>query len=223
MRVALIEDNAHLADAIARVLGDNGHAVDSFADGESADCYLSQEGCDLAIIDLNLPELSGLEVLRRMRQRQETAPVLILTARGATKDRVAGLDAGADDYLVKPFDMDELMARVRALMRRRQDLSAAWEELGALKFDRSGRRLFGTDGEVSLPRKELALLECLVDRKGRIVSAEDILDHLYGVGSDSDPGVVQIYVSRLRKRLQDYGVSIRTARGLGYLLDTGGE
>lgn len=223
MRIALIEDNVGLADAIARVLGDNGHAVDSFADGASADEYLSHEGCDLAIIDLNLPELSGLEVLRRMRQRQETAPVLILTARGSTDDRVAGLDAGADDYLVKPFEMEELMARVRALMRRRQDLDAAREALGTLEFDRSGRRLFGPDGEIVVPRKELALLECLIDRRGRIVSATDILDHLYGVGSDSDPGVVQIYVSRLRKRLQPHGVSIRTARGLGYLLDTGTE
>ena len=223
MRIALIEDNTGLADAIARVLGDNGHAVDSFVDGESADRYLSQEGCDLAIIDLNLPEMSGLDVLRRMRKRRECAPVLILTARGSTADRVAGLDAGADDYLVKPFEMAELLARVRALMRRRQDLGAARERLGKLEFDRAARRLFGPEGEIALPRKELALLECLIDRRGRIVSTDDILDHLYGVGSDSDPGVVQIYVSRLRKRIQTYDVEIRTARGLGYLLDSGAK
>lgn len=223
MRIALIEDNAALADAIARVLGDHGHAVDCFADGASADRHLRREGCDLAIVDINLPELSGLDLLRRMRARRESAPVLLLTARTDTADRVAGLDAGADDYLVKPFDMDELMARIRALMRRRRDLGAAREQLGRLEFDRAGRRLYGPEGEIALPRKELALLECLVDRKGRIVSPEEILDHLYGMGSESEAGVVQTYVSRLRKRIEPYAVSIRTARGLGYLLETRSE
>ena len=223
MRIALIEDNAVLADAIARVLSDHGHSVDCFVDGVSADHHLQHEGCDLAIIDINLPELSGLDLLRRMRQRREAAPVLLLTARTDTADRVSGLDAGADDYLVKPFAMAELMARVRALMRRRPDLAAAKEWLGPLEFDRSARRLYGPAGEIVLPRKELALFECLVDRRGRIVSPEDILDHIYGVGSDSEAGVVQTYVSRLRKRLDPYGVAIRTARGLGYLLDAGSE
>lgn len=223
MRVAVIEDNLGLADAIARVLGDNGHAVECFADGAAADDHLRREGCDLAIVDINLPELSGLELLTRMRGRGDAVPVLILTARSDTADRVAGLDAGADDYLVKPFAMDELMARVRALMRRRPDLGGAKERIGPLEYDRAARRLFSAQTEIVLPRKELALLECLIDRRGRIVSQDEIADHLYGVGSDTEATVVQTYVSRLRKRLAPYGVEIRTVRGLGYLLDTGGE
>lgn len=223
MRIAVIEDNVGLADAIAQVLGDHGHASTCFFDGVSANNHLSRDGCDLAIIDINLPEMSGLEILSSMRRRGDATPVLILTARGATEDRVAGLDAGADDYLVKPFEMEELMARIRALMRRRPDLEGAKEQIGPLEFDRVGRRLFSSEGELALPRKELALLECLIDRRGRIVSQDDIADHLYGTGSDTDSVVVQTYVSRLRKRLAPFGVEIRTARGLGYLLDTGGQ
>ncbi len=221
MRIVLIEDNRMLADGIARTLRDTGHAVECFADGAEADTFLAQESADLAIIDINLPSLSGLDVLRRMRQRGDTAPVLLLTARDSTGDRVTGLDAGADDYLVKPFAVEEFEARVRALLRRRASNDDHRVQVGSLEFHMGARRVFINGDEVKLPRKELALLECLIDRAGRLVSKDEIADHIYGVGSEAEGRVVEIYVSRLRKHLSDTDVEIRTARGLGYMLEAG--
>lgn len=221
MRIILVEDNRILAEGIAQALADTGHAIESFADGAEANEYLAQESADLAILDINLPSLSGLELLALIRARGDNVPVLMLTANDRTGDRVGGLDAGADDYMVKPFAMEELEARVRALLRRRQSIIDDRLSIGTLEFDMSARRIYIDGEEVKLPRKEYALLECLADRVGRLVSKDEIADHIYGVGSEAEGRAVEIYVSRLRKHLSRSDVKIRTARGLGYMLEAG--
>ncbi|MEM1361381.1 MAG: response regulator transcription factor [Pseudomonadota bacterium] len=222
MRIALIEDNDTLAKGIAYRLRDQGHAVDIIADGVTADGFLRVEGADIVILDINLPDRDGLTVLKDLRQRGDATPVLLLTARASTDDRVKGLDAGADDYLVKPFEMEELEARVRALARRRPDALRETEALGTLTFDHAARQLFGGETPLDLPRRELAVFECLLENRGRIVSKTVLLDRVYGVGSETEEKVIEVYISRLRKRLSGFGVAIRTARGLGYMLDEAG-
>ena len=219
MRIALVEDNEMLADGIAKALGDEGHGIDLLQDGEQADDYLKSDSVDLIILDLALPGLDGLEVLKRLRQRGNATPVLVLTARGDLGDRIRGLDVGADDYLVKPFEMAELEARVRALLRRASARDSLEVALRRLRYDRAARRAFVDEAEIRLPMKELSLLECLLDRQGQIVSKETIADHLYGAGSDVDVKVIELYVHRLRKRLVQAEVGIRTVRGLGYIIE----
>ena len=219
VRIALIEDNKLLADGVAAALRDHGHAVDLIDDGAEGASFIAEAGADLIILDVNLPGLSGFELLRALRARGDITPVMILTARGETQDRVAGLDAGADDYLVKPFEMSELLARVRALSRRARGSAADDEKVGKLRFDRGGRRLFGPAGPVPVSRRELALFEALVDRLGRIVSKSTLTDAVYGVGADVEENAVELLVSRLRRKIVDAGLTIRTARGLGYMLD----
>lgn len=221
MRIVLIEDNERLAQGIENSLRDQGYAVDWMSNGTEADDHLAQEGADIVVVDVNLPGLSGFEVVRALRSRGDTTPVIMLTARSDLNDRVSGLDAGADDYLVKPFEMAELLARIRALSRRRSDIRTAFQEIGGLRIDRVARKVTGPNGPIDLPRRELALLECLVDHSGRVVSKERIADSLYGVGSEMDANAVELLISRLRRKLAETGVSIRTARGLGYLLDSG--
>lgn len=221
MRIAIIEDNKPLAQGIGHRLRDQGHAVDILHDGDDGDAYLAKQGADLVILDINLPSRNGLDVLKRMRGRGDNAPVLLLTARGETRDRVTGLDLGADDYLVKPFETEELEARLRALLRRRQGEKAVIDQVGALRFDRGARRLSSGDTVLDLPRRELSVFECLLDRRGQLVSKSALADHVYGTGADIDEKVVEIYISRLRKRLEPFGLRIRTARGLGYLLEDG--
>ncbi|MDP4032458.1 MAG: response regulator transcription factor [Pseudorhodobacter sp.] len=219
MRIALIEDHESLARGIENFLRDQGHAIDWLANGVEADRFLATEGADLAIIDVNLPGMDGFEIVRALRARGNAMPVIMLTARSDTGDRVAGLDAGADDYIVKPFEMRELAARIRALARRRPDMQPRDEPVGTLRYDRAGRRLVGANGPIDLPRRELALFECLLDHGGRIVPKDRIFNTLYGVGSEVEPNAVELLVSRLRRKLAGTGVEIHTARGLGYLLD----
>jgi two-component system OmpR family response regulator len=221
MRIVLVEDNERLAKGIENALHDQGHAVDWLSDGVEASLYLKTEGADLAVIDVNLPGLSGFEIVRELRERGSTIPVIMLTARTELGDRITGLDAGADDYLGKPFDMAELSARIRALSRRKSDIQTGVQIIGRLRFDRIARSLIGPDGLIDLPRRELALFECLVDHCGRIVSKDRISDTLYGVGADVEANAVELLVSRLRRKLTGTGATIRTARGLGYLLDDG--
>ncbi len=221
MRIVLIEDNERLALGIQNSLRDQGYAVDWISDGVDADRFLTTEGADIAIIDINLPGLSGFDIVRALRKRGGTMPVIMLTARGNLDDRVEGLDSGADDYLIKPFEMAELSARIRALSRRRSDIQTGTQKVGRLVFDRIARTVAGPDGQIDLPRRELALFECLVDHGGRIVSKDRIADSLYGVGSDMDSNAVELLISRLRRKLAGGGVTIRTARGLGYLIDDG--
>lgn len=218
MRIAVIEDNKTLANGIAHLLRDQGHAVDVINDGEDGVTFLAQETADIVVLDINLPRVSGLEILQKIRQRGDATPVILLTARGETKDRVAGLDAGADDYLVKPFDMEELEARIRALIRRKPREEGALEQFGKLSFDKTSRRLLAEGTDLNLPRRELAAFECFLERAGQIVSKSVLANHLYGVGSDIEEKVVEVYISRLRKRLAPFGVEFKVARGLGYMM-----
>jgi two-component system OmpR family response regulator len=192
--------------------------VDIVSTGEQADHALSLGVYDLAVLDIGLPGMSGLEVLRRLRSRRATMPVLMLTALDSLEDRVRGLDLGADDYLAKPFDLPELEARVRALLRRSTQ-STPYLEHGALRFDTVGRRVFYDKRPLELSPRELALLELLLMRAGRVVSKEQMVNHLYGWGDEVGDNAIEVNVYRLRKKLEPLGCAIRTVRGMGYLMD----
>lgn len=220
MRIAIVEDNLALAKAIAYRLRDRGHAADVMHNGGEADAFLAREGADLIILDVNLPGMSGLDVVRQLRARGGSAPVILLTARSQVSDRVEGLDAGADDYLIKPFEMDELEARIRALSRRKNLDFGECEAIGLLQFNRTTRQVSAGGDILALPRRELAVLECLLERRGRIVSKSALINHVYGVGAEVDDTAIEPHISRLRRRLDAHGVVIRTARGLGYMLET---
>lgn len=219
MRIAIIEDNETLANAIAYRLRDQGHSADVLYNGDEGHAFLIQDGADLVVLDINLPGRSGLEILSAMRRRNDGTPVILLTARSDVSDRVAGLDMGADDYLVKPFEMEELDARIRALSRRKNLDFGTSEMLGELEFDRINRQARAKGDVLDIPRKELAVLECLLERRGRIVSKAYLTDHVYGTGTDVDETAIEPHVSRLRKRLSGLGIRIKTARGLGYMLE----
>ena len=218
MRIAIIEDNKPLSDGIAVAFKSDGHGVDQLFDGNAAEDFLSSEITDLVILDINLPQKSGLEVLKGLRSRKVQTPVLLLTARDALDDKIKGLDLGADDYLTKPFDLAELKARARALMRRSDRQIQKTISTGRLIFDIASRSVQFNGIELDLPRREYALAEFLVQNKGRILSKTQILDHLYGAGAEIDEATVELYIHRLRKRIVDSGVEIKTARGLGYCL-----
>jgi two-component system OmpR family response regulator len=218
MRILLVEDDKVLADALSRALVQSAHAVDIVATGEGADNALALGIYDLAVLDIGLPGLSGLDVLRRLRGRKSTLPVLMLTALDALADRVRGLDLGADDYLAKPFDLPELEARVRALLRRGTN-STPYLEHGLLRFDTVGRRVFYDQRPLELSPRELAVLELLLMRAGRVVSKEQLVNHLYGWDDEVGDNAIEVNVYRLRKKLEPFGCEIRTVRGMGYLMD----
>ena len=220
MRVLLVEDNIGLAQGITDSLRDYGYAVDCFAEGDAADDFLQTRGADLAVVDVNLPGLSGFEIVRRLRLRGDTTPVLILTARGDTRDRVHGLDIGADDYLVKPFEIAELLARVRALGRRKPVMKPLEEKIGKLTYDHGSRCLTGPDGPVEMKRRERALFEFLLQNIGRVVGKESLIEQLYGTGADVETNAIELAVSRLRRHLAGLGVSIQTVRGIGYIMSS---
>ncbi len=218
MRIVVVEDNLAMAKGIAYRLRDEGHAVDVLHDGADADRFLQSDGADMVILDISLPGLNGLDLLGRLRKRGDDRAVLMLTAHSETDLKVKGLDAGADDYLPKPFEMDELSARVRALGRRHARSEPAERKIGPLVFDPTSRMIIGPKGPLAVPRREVTLFETLLAARGRIVSKQFLLDDLYGTGSDVDEPVVEVYVSRLRKRLKSYGLEIKVQRGLGYFL-----
>jgi len=220
MRITLVEDNISLAKGIMYRLQDAGHAVDVLHDGAQAEAHLASDSADLIILDINLPGVDGLSLLKGLRARGDMRPVILLTARAETEDRVVGLDAGADDYLIKPFEMAELEARVRALLRRRAIPQQQMQSIGPLHFDPAARQLFDGETVIDLPRREISMLECLALAEGRLVSKQALLDHAYGVGADVEDTVVEVYVSRLRRRLKPHGLTIKTQRGLGYQLQT---
>ena len=219
MRILIVEDDPLLADGLTRSLRHSDFAVDCVLDGEQADHVLTAQNYDLVILDLGLPKLDGFEVLRRLRRRGSAAPVLVLTARDALADRVKGLDLGADDYLTKPFDLPELEARVRALIRRGQSGGSSLLTHGLLALDTSGRRATLDGTPLELSARELGVLEVLMLRSGRVVNKEQLAEQLYGWDDEVGSNAIEVYVHRLRKKVEPAGVAIRTIRGLGYLLD----
>ena len=221
MRIMLVEDDRPLAEALTTLLVAAGYAVDTVHDGASAEALGAVERFDLVILDLNLPEMDGLAVLRAMRGRSDDAAVMILTARGAPEDRVRGLNLGADDYLTKPFDVAEFEARVRSLLRRQAGLRTSSLTLGEVTFDLISRRFFTPEGPIDLPARELALLELLFTRAGKVVSKETIVQSLTSLDDSLSDNAIEQYISRLRRRLAPHGVTLRTARGIGYYIDKG--
>lgn len=219
MRILVVEDNQTLAEGLVTVLRGNGYAVDHISDGASALEMLSVERFDLVILDLNLPGLDGIDVLRRIRARQDGPGVMILSARGGLDDRVKGLDLGADDYMIKPFDVDELEARVRMLLRRKAGLKSTTVSFGCLTLDLNARD-FTADGEpLDLPAREVSLLETLMLRAGRVVTKQSIIESLASFDEELSANAIEQYVSRLRRRLAPFGLTVRTARGIGYYLE----
>lgn len=219
LRILLVEDDSILANALSVALRQTGHVVDLVTDGTTADSALIHDVYDLLLLDLGLPGLDGLQVLKRLRARKSHLPVLILTARDALADRVGGLDLGADDYLTKPFDLPELEARIRALVRRKHGILDTLIEFGPLRYDTAGKRVTVDDRPLDLSAREISVLEILLLRAGRVVSKEHLADRLYGWGEEVGDNAIEVGIHRLRKKLEPVGVTIRTIRGLGYLLD----
>ena len=218
MRILIAEDDPILADALRCTLRRSGNAVDWVKDGREADTALGANAFDLLILDISLPKLSGLDVLKRLRARDSRLPVLLLTALDSVGDRVRGLDAGADDYLAKPFQLAELEARVRALTRRGMS-GAPTLKHGRLCFDQVGR-VAELDGErLELSARELSLLELFLQRPGRLVHKDQLVDHLCEWGEEVSGNAIEVYVHRLRKKLEPGGVRISTIRGAGYCLE----
>jgi two-component system OmpR family response regulator len=223
MRVLIAEDDPVLADGLTRSLRGSDYAVDCVTDGGEADLVLAAQNYDLVILDLGLPRIDGYEVLRRLRRRGSKTPVLILTARDALDDRVKGLDLGGDDYITKPFDLPELEARVRALIRRGQSGGGSLLSHGALTLDTVGRRATLEGEPLDLSARELGVLEVLMLRSGRVVNKDQLAEQLYGWDEEVGPNAIEVYVHRLRRKLEPAGVTIRTIRGLGYLLEKPGH
>jgi len=219
LRILLVEDNQVLADGLVALLRGSGYAVDWVSDGTSALAATATESFDLVILDLNLPEMDGISVLRSMRARQERAAVLILTARGSPEERVKGLDLGADDYMIKPFDVSELEARVRVLLRRQAGLRSSTVSYGKVSFDLTSRTFSAEGVPLDIPAREVGILELLFMRAGKVVAKEAIMQSLAGFDDELSGNAIEQYVSRLRKRLAPHGLTVKTARGIGYYLE----
>ena len=219
MRILLVEDSLKLSTWLSKSLKGRGYAVDTVHDGGTADQMLCSSDYDAAILDLGLPTLDGLTVLKRLRSRGSAIPVLILSARGDLGDRVAGLNLGADDYLTKPFDLSELDARLNALIRRANGTASPLVRLGRLEYDSSDRVFRLADQALHLRPKEHAVLEALLLRAGRAISKLQLYEKIFSIDAETGIEVVEVYVHRLRKRLQDSGLTIVTLRGLGYVLE----
>ena len=214
MHVLLVEDDRMIGESVRTALKQDGHAVDWLRDGKSADTALSHEEFDIVLLDLGLPGKDGLDVLRALRARRKQIPVIVLTARDSVQDRVAGLDAGADDYVVKPFELEELGARMRAVVRRRSGHADSVIEVGEIRLDPSTREVTRAGSQVILSAREYAVLEALMLRPGAILSRAQLEDRLYGWGDAIESNAVSVYVHQLRRKL---GADVvRTVRGVGY-------
>lgn len=220
MRILLVEDNERLAEFIAAGLKNAGFVPDVVGTAEEAAAALDAAAYQAAILDLGLPDGDGLDIIRERRAKAVPLPMMVLTARDGVSDRVAGLNAGADDYLLKPFAMEELIARLRAILRRPGAALSVELSLGNLVFDTAGREVRVDGRMVAMPRREMEMLEHLLRRAGKVVPKRSLEEGLYGFEDDVTPNSVEVLVSRLRKRLQQSGAAlqIHTLRGIGYML-----
>ncbi|MFH8135174.1 transcriptional regulator TctD [Pantoea osteomyelitidis] len=220
MRLLLVEDTAELARWLQKALTQKGFAVDWVADGMAADHVLQSEQYALVVLDVSLPRLDGLEVLARLRKRGQAVPVLLLTARSALSDRVRGLNQGADDYLTKPFELEELEARIRALLRRSQGEGqmAQVQVFGDLLLDNEGYFLLA-EKPLALTPREASVLTTLMQRRGRPVSRQQLYEQTFTLADEASPESIELYIHRVRKKLTGSNVSIVTLRGLGYSLE----
>ncbi|MBH9401438.1 response regulator [Pseudomonas aeruginosa] len=223
MRILLVEDHPQLAESVVQALKGAGWTVDLLQDGVAADLALASEEYALAILDVGLPRMDGCEVRARLRGRGKTLPVLMLTARGEVKDRVHGLNLGADDYLAKPFELSELEARVKALLRRSVLGGEQLQRCGALVYDLGTRRFSLDEQPLTLTSREQAVLEAMIARPGRVMSKEQLAAQVFGLDEEASADAIEIYVHRLRKKLEGGAVRIVTFRGLGYLLEAQGD
>jgi DNA-binding response OmpR family regulator len=220
MRILLIEDHERFATFVKRGLVREGFTVDNFGTLSEGLAALDAVSYDTVVLDLGLPDGDGLTLLRTLRDRSDNTPVLILTARDAVDDRVTGLNAGSDDYLLKPFAMEELVARIRALLRRPGGVMGVTLEAGNISFDTTAREVRVDDSPVHISRREMSVLELLMRRHGRVVPKDVLEDKIYGFDEEVTSNSVEVHISRLRKRLTnaEASVSIHTLRGVGYLL-----
>jgi DNA-binding response OmpR family regulator len=218
MRVLLIEDDSMLARGIAAALSQVGYSVEVAPTAQSALELARGAAFNVAILDLGLPDRDGLDLLRDMRSGGAQFPILILSARDALNDRIRGLDTGADDYLVKPFALGELEARLRALMRR-GDETSQWRLLGSLRFDVEGKRALVGDDAIELTAREMAILNILMSRARKVVSKQSLFDSVFTHETDAAPNALEVHISRLRHKLRPAGVTIRSLRGLGYRIE----
>ena len=225
MRVLIVEDEMLLAAQVDKYLRDEGFVVDVAADGETGLYYGREYDYDAAVIDLGLPKLDGLGLIRTLRRENNRVPVLILTARGDWRDKVTGLEAGADDYLTKPFHLEELLARIRVLIRRAAGHASAVIERGPLKLDTASKEVRLTGNRIDLTAFEYRLLEYLTVNAARVVSKSELTDHLYDQDFERDSNVIEVFVRRLRRKLDpdDRLRPIRTVRGQGYRLALGAD
>ena len=221
MRLLYAEDEKSLARAVSSVLIRNNYSVDVVHDGESALDYLATGNYDGVILDVMMPKLDGFEVLRRMRAQGDSTPVLLLTARSEIDDRVAGLDSGANDYLTKPFDMKELLARIRAMTRVMSVQTDKTLTTGSVTLDCSSYDLSGPGGSCKLAGKEYQMMEMLMRNPRRLISTETFMDRIWGYDSEAELNIVWVYISTLRKKLKgiDADIEIKAQRGLGYYLE----
>ena len=219
MRALLVEDNALLADGIILGLKHYGYTVDWVKDGRTAKDIITShhDKFDVIVLDLGLPKIPGLEVLKYMRKKDVNTPVLILTAHDSINDRVAGLDAGADDYLAKPFDLDELCARMRALQRRAADRSSPVIIYGDITLDPAAHTVKKAGEDIILSRREFSLIQKLIENAGRVISREQLNQSLYGWGENIDSNALEVHIHNLRKRFGNK--FIRTIRGVGYMAE----
>ncbi|MBG7044440.1 response regulator [Pseudomonas aeruginosa] len=223
MRILLVEDHPQLAESVVQALKGAGWTVDLLQDGVAADLALASEEYALAILDVGRPRMDGFEGRARRRGRGKTLPVLMLTARGEVKDRVHGLNLGADDYLAKPFELSELEARVKALLRRSVLGGEQLQRCGALVYDLGTRRFSLDEQPLTLTSREQAVLEAMIARPGRVMSKEQLAAQVFGLDEEASADAIEIYVHRLRKKLEGGAVRIVTFRGLGYLLEAQGD
>lgn len=217
MRILIVEDETALARQLATALNDAGYVVDSAADGERADFLAQTERYDAILLDLGLPKIDGLTLLRRWRDAGIDVPVLVLTARGSWHEKVQGIDGGADDYVAKPFRMEEVLARLRALIRRASGHATTELRCGALALDPRAAKVTVNGVPVKLTSHEFRVLSYLMHHRGRVVPQSELMDHIYAEGSDRDSNTVEVFIGRLRRKL---GVPyIATVRGMGYRIE----